>query len=243
MSATPTKKQDLYSGLTSETDIWGAIYAACIFTANANYLMTGAKLYGYRTGTLANVYIALRAVDINNKPTGLNLITGSANSSSWSTSAAYDEVDLTAPYALVSGTKYALVVWSTGKDGGNCFSWYKGTLSGFWVTTSADSGNTWASVTANTAYDCQIWGVVPPTVTTQNALNLTATSVLLQGTIDVVGDYSPLYARFDWGLTTAYGNSTNEQTVNPATVEPFNATITGLVTGTTYHFRAVVRYI
>jgi hypothetical protein len=79
-----------------------------------------------------------------------------------------------------------------------------------------------------------------PTVTTVAATGLTNTGATLQGTITSLGDYSTVYAYFQYGLTTSYGATTTEQT--QTTVTSFNQAISDLTISTTYHYRAVVRY-
>lgn len=81
----------------------------------------------------------------------------------------------------------------------------------------------------------------PPTVTTTSAVDITSSSAILQGTLDSLGDYSPVYVYFEWGPTVAYERpSTTEQTKTSA--GGFSAIISGLTSGTTYHYKAVVRY-
>lgn len=81
---------------------------------------------------------------------------------------------------------------------------------------------------------------VPPTVSTGTATGTTISGTTLQGTLTSMGDYSPVYVYFQYGLTTGYGTNTVEQTKTAAT--GFNQAISGLSAGTLYHFRAVVRY-
>jgi len=79
-----------------------------------------------------------------------------------------------------------------------------------------------------------------PTVTTGNAVDVTAAAATLQGTITSMGDYGTVYVSFQYGLTSGYGTTTAEQTRTAA--GGFNQAITGLTAETTYHFRAALRY-
>jgi hypothetical protein len=76
-----------------------------------------------------------------------------------------------------------------------------------------------------------------PVVTTLAATSITPTTVVLNGTINPNGVSTT--PKFDYGLTTVYGNSA---TATPSTVTGVGSTavslsITGLTPGTTYHYR------
>ncbi len=81
---------------------------------------------------------------------------------------------------------------------------------------------------------------VPPTVTTDNATNITATGATLNGNLTSLGSYSSVYVFFQYGLNTSYGTNTTEQA--KTATGGFSDNITGLSKGTPYHFRAVCRY-
>ena len=79
----------------------------------------------------------------------------------------------------------------------------------------------------------------PPTVVTNPAGNIITNGATLNGT--VTANNQATTVTFDWGLTTAYGNSTNAvpPSVSGITATNVNAVLTGLLTSTTYHFRCV----
>lgn len=77
------------------------------------------------------------------------------------------------------------------------------------------------------------------TVLTEPATDITTASATLNGDLSSLGNYATVQVWFDWGTTTAYGNSTPPLTY-PAVVE-YSVPIVGLSTGATYHFRAVAR--
>lgn len=79
-----------------------------------------------------------------------------------------------------------------------------------------------------------------PTVTTVAATGVTNAEATLQGSITSLGDYSPVYAYFQYGLTASYGTTTTEQT--KTSVTSYSQAISGLTTSTTYHYRSVIRY-
>ena len=80
----------------------------------------------------------------------------------------------------------------------------------------------------------------PTLIDTGTAVSITNTSAILQGTLTSLGDYSPVYVYFHYGLTTSYGTSTVEQT--RTSTGSYTQAIATLTPNTTYHFRAVVRY-
>lgn len=85
--------------------------------------------------------------------------------------------------------------------------------------------------------------LVPPAVSTGTAVTITRESAIIQGTLNTLGDYTPVYVYFEYGLSTSYGSlgsPTADQTTEDA--GGFNVEIDGLSTDTIYHFRVVVRY-
>ena len=75
-----------------------------------------------------------------------------------------------------------------------------------------------------------------PTVTTNPASSVGAVQVTLNGTVVTDGG-SSVSINFEWGTDNTYGNSTALKTGYSAG-QTFNAVLTGLTVGTTYHFRA-----
>ncbi|KKN26131.1 hypothetical protein LCGC14_0877760 [marine sediment metagenome] len=82
-----------------------------------------------------------------------------------------------------------------------------------------------------------------PTLTTGSAVGISNTGATIQGTLTSLGDYSPVYVYFEYGLTAGYGASgspTSDQT--KTSTGGLNAAISGLSPDTLYHYRMVVRY-
>ncbi len=83
---------------------------------------------------------------------------------------------------------------------------------------------------------------VPPKVSTSAASNVTQTQATLNGTVNPNGVET--HYHFEYGTTTSYGSSTSEGNAGTGTTtEPENAAITGLLAGTTYHYRLVAKNI
>jgi subtilisin-like proprotein convertase family protein len=78
-----------------------------------------------------------------------------------------------------------------------------------------------------------------PTVTTVNAVNITATSATLQASVNPNG--SPTAVYFEYGTTTSYGtlSTTNVLSGNLNTAQSVALNATGLLPGVVYHFQAV----
>jgi uncharacterized protein (TIGR02145 family) len=76
-----------------------------------------------------------------------------------------------------------------------------------------------------------------PTVTTLSATNLTVTSVTLNGSVNA--NYLSTVVTFEYGTTTSYGStiSATQSPVTGNTNASVSADISGLTTGTIYHYR------
>ena len=83
-------------------------------------------------------------------------------------------------------------------------------------------------------------GLITPVVTTGAPTDLLFYTAKLNGTLSVVGSFSPVFVFFQYGLDQSYGTNTVEQPT--AIVGSFSQTISGLSTGATYHYRIAVRY-
>jgi parallel beta-helix repeat protein len=80
--------------------------------------------------------------------------------------------------------------------------------------------------------------VAAPTVTTGSGSAVTSTSATLNGTVNPNGSTTTYY--FEYGTTASYGASTSSTSAGSGTSDvSANATITGLTSETTYHYRVV----
>jgi len=73
-------------------------------------------------------------------------------------------------------------------------------------------------------------------ITTGSATSVTATEATLNGTLADLGTFNDVTVSFEWGTTTSYGTETTPETMTAT--GSFNASISELSIGTTYHFRA-----
>ena len=77
-----------------------------------------------------------------------------------------------------------------------------------------------------------------PSAFTDSAVSVSASGSVILGTVNP--NASATGAAFEWGTTTAYGNSTGIQNLGSGTIPiQISASISGLSAGTEYHFRVV----
>jgi uncharacterized protein (TIGR02145 family) len=76
-----------------------------------------------------------------------------------------------------------------------------------------------------------------PTATTQQATNVNTSSATLNGSVNA--NYMPTVVTFEYGTTTAYGNTitATQSPINGNSSTNVNINITGLAVATTYHYR------
>jgi hypothetical protein len=74
-----------------------------------------------------------------------------------------------------------------------------------------------------------------PTASSAGVTNLGATKATFNGSVTSNGNQTVTSDGFDWGTSTAYGNTAAGATVQTGS---FSANLTGLTTGQTYHYRA-----
>jgi hypothetical protein len=78
----------------------------------------------------------------------------------------------------------------------------------------------------------------PPAATTGAALSLTSSSANVTGTVNPNGEETTY--SFQYGTTTGYGFQTNPQSAGAGTQsQVVSGTLTGLASGTTYHYRLI----
>ncbi|GAI59207.1 unnamed protein product, partial [marine sediment metagenome] len=178
------------TGDNSFTNVRSADWAAQTLTPATAHKITSVKLKGYRIGFPGTITVSIRATDGSGHPTGGDLCSGTTNGNTLTPSSPgeWREITLGAGYDLEASTKYAIVVRATAGDVDNYFIWrlhIGGTYAGGNVEISANSGVGWS---AEGALDAMFeeWGepvVTAPTVTTQAATNVQATTARLNGQI------------------------------------------------------------
>jgi hypothetical protein len=104
------------------------------------------------------------------------------------------------------------------------------------ATSSAGTSVTGDAVAVTTGNALPATGPAP-TVSLAAAVNITSTSVQLNGAINPQGD--PTAWHFEYGLTSDYGLETTPVAMPGLGIRPINAQISGLRSATTYHYRLV----
>ena len=151
-------------------------------------------------------------------------------------------------YAFQYGpsTNYGLQTPSTAVGAGTANTTVGGTLSGLLagtayhyrvVATSSDGTVVGADVTfLTTGHRVDSTGPLPA-VSDAAAVAISASGAQLNGAINPVGTDTTWY--FDIGLTTDYGLQTTPQKMSGLGARPINVRLTGLQSGSTYHYRLV----
>jgi len=141
--------QDYYNtGDDALLSISGTSWVAQTFTASGSYSISSVKLLAYRVGTVSLLTVSLRDTTAGS-PSGADITSGTLDISTLSTSASgvWVEVVFSTPYALSSGTQYAIVIRTNGANSTNCMRWRRDqtspTYAGGLVAFSSDSGSTW----------------------------------------------------------------------------------------------------
>jgi hypothetical protein len=108
---------------------------------------------------------------------------------------------------------------------------------GFKVDVSANTvlvGADYKNVQTGAAYI--YYDSFAPAVSTSPSGSVTTTSAVLNGSLVALGNATSVKISFEYGQTTTYGSTTPVDTMSAT--GPFSASVTGLYSGTTYHFRA-----
>jgi hypothetical protein len=101
-------------------------------------------------------------------------------------------------------------------------------------------GVSYAKWTQNVTASATTVSISSLSVTTNNADGLSTTGATLHGTLNGLGGYtSPVTVSFEYGTSTNYGTTVAGSPSSFTSVPgAFSATLSGLTSGTTYHFRA-----
>ncbi len=103
-----------------------------------------------------------------------------------------------------------------------------------WQVTATNISGTSAS--SSTYYFQTPGSYSPPAVATNSAINITDTTATLNGNLSDLGSATSVNVNFQYGTSISYGTVTPIQTLTADGA--FQANITGLTPGTTYHFQA-----
>lgn len=146
------------SGDDALQDFYGANWIAQTFTTSTSSInTTSVKIKVKRNGTPSTITIGIQALDVNSKPDGTDLTSGSLDYTDL-----IDDGDtewITIPlddYTLSTSTTYAMVIREASGDSSNKYqSRIKttGTYSGGNILISTNSGSTWAAGSSDILFD------------------------------------------------------------------------------------------
>lgn len=134
-----------------EQIMYGVLWEAQTFTASANYNIGSVKLKLWRFTTPGTITISIRATDGSGQPTGTDLVSGTTNGNTLTSSSPgeWREITFSVPYSLTSGDKYAIVVRATS----SAIYWRNSMVAGYANGNREESGDSGLSWTARTIQD------------------------------------------------------------------------------------------
>ncbi|HUU63138.1 MAG TPA: hypothetical protein VMX96_04365 [Dehalococcoidia bacterium] len=153
------------------TAVWAAqgnSVSAQTFTPSVAHIITSVKIKAFRVGSPGTVTASIRATDVNGKPTGVDLCSGTIDGNGFTTDTAgvLYEITLGAGTALAASTKYAILIKAPSGDtsnyvqglgaGGNPYA--GGQLCG-----SSDNGVNW-TIYADYDKNFEDWGTTTQTI-------------------------------------------------------------------------------
>ncbi|MBZ5538783.1 MAG: fibronectin type III domain-containing protein [Acidobacteriia bacterium] len=158
-------------------------------------------------------------------PTGLSASATSSTQINLSWTASTDNVAVTGYRIFRNATQVATTAGTSFQDTGLTPS----TSYSYTVSAYDAAGNTSALSTAASATTQAPPDTTPPVISAVTASSITSSDATVTWTTD-----EPADSQVDYGTTTAYGNST---TLDAARTTAHSQLLSGLVAGTTYHFR------
>lgn len=137
------------------------------FTPQTSHVIKKVRIKIYRLGLPGIVSVGIKATDVEGKPSGADLASGTINGDGFTTNSTGDwyDIDLGSGASLSSGVKYAIVL---GNNASGWARWKVNTHSNYGggnSLTSFDSGSTWAFCTdgydTGGGYDAlfEEWGI------------------------------------------------------------------------------------
>jgi hypothetical protein len=153
----------------SYTGCYGTYYLAQTFKATSSHMISIWHILCRKDSGSGNFNVGLRAVS-GGYPSGSNLATGTVDTSDWDSNMNFENIYISL-YNLVSGTTYAIVMWSSGStyigvamkdgdysDGKACFS--------------DDSGNSWVDAGGICDFSWSVSGIPSAASINTNVIDL-----------------------------------------------------------------------
>lgn len=224
--------------LTSTT-FYGAEWAAQTFTPSTTHTIISMRFWLLRVGSPGTVSLVIKAVDVDGKPTGADLASGTTNGNNFSTSIREEEITLGAGTKLTASTKYVSILKATSGDASNLCQVridLSGTYAGGGTVWTYNSGVDWTLY----GYDLQFeeFGAAGLQVRTLALTNIASTTATGNGSIDSTGYSAVTEHGHCWATTVNPTTADSKTTKGAGSNGTFTSAITGLVRGTKYFTRA-----
>ena len=155
------------AGDNGETEIYGGYYYSQSFTAASNYTITSVSLLLYKSyGSPGSLTVSIRAVDVNDLPTGGDLDTATTDGDTLPTGSPYEwrEFVFSTGVSLTMGMHYAIVIRDTDLNYSGFTNWrFVSDTDPYPTGKSAYSngGSSWTNI-AGRDYLFKNYGLVPP---------------------------------------------------------------------------------
>lgn len=153
-----TTRYEYYNtGEDVEFGIGTTYWASQTFTPLLAHKITSVKLKLYREYSAGTITVGIRATDVDGKPTGADLCSGTTDGDTLTTdsSGEWREITLGDGYDLVADTKYAIVVRAPDAEKfGETVWWWSSSSAAYtrgWIELSDNSGSSWGET--YTGYD------------------------------------------------------------------------------------------
>ena len=188
--------------------------------------------------------VSIKAVDVDGKPTGDDLCSGTRNANlfnhSWS-GTQWEEFDLGDGYPLLAGTTYAIVIRSQAPHVYCLYGYQNSTYTRGKYASSTDSGSNW---TLNNTYD--IWFeeygelIAEPDVYTLPVTDIEDTAAVGNGNIEEPDGTSYITERGICYCLASHGTPdiNDSKVTSEGTAGEYSIPITGLDPSADYHARA-----
>ncbi|KKU76274.1 MAG: hypothetical protein UY03_C0040G0002 [Parcubacteria group bacterium GW2011_GWA2_47_64] len=204
------------SGITAGTNEWSfSIDAGTLQFISWNSGGGVTHNIGYNTALTANTWYHGCAVQSGNGNTGYVYLNGVVDASASQTSAMINSASL-----IQVGVRIA----------GSDTRYFDGIIDDIRIYSRALTA---ADITQLYSYT----GALPPVSTTNSATSLTSTTATLNATVNPNNLSTTAY--FQYGWTSAYGNTTPAQTLTGSANQNITASIASLDSNTVYYYRAV----
>jgi hypothetical protein len=157
------------TGDDNSSSFYDVAWQSQTFTTTSAHKITSVKLKLYRVGTPGTITVSIKAVDVNFKPTGDDLCSGTTNGDTLTTDSGGEWIEITLGdgYILTTGTQYAIVVRALSGDVYNKVVWRMDaesptppTYEGGGGLQSTNSGSTWGIAPIDMMFET--WGFLLP---------------------------------------------------------------------------------